>query len=461
MNIDLPKSVQEILRKFEKAGYEIYIVGGAVRDILMKKLTYDWDFTTNATPEEILKIVPGGLYNNQFGTVFTPNPDDKDRPHEITTFRKEEGYSDLRHPDKITWGKTLEEDLARRDFTINAMALRFTQSSPRGLAPRGKPSFELIDLYGGQEDLKNKIIRAVRNPDERFSEDALRMMRAIRIAAELGFTIEAKTLETIKKNSTLINRIAKERVKDELFKLIASPYPYEGILLLKNSGLMQEILPELEKCFGVEQKSPGRHHLYDVGNHLMMSLKSCKSPDPLVRFATLIHDIGKPQTFKKLENGTITFYNHEVVSTKITTNLAERLRFSNHEKEKLLILVRYHQFTVDERQTDSAIRRFIRNIGKENVKDILDLRVADRLGGGARETSWRLEEFKKRLVEVQKQPFTVRDLKINGRDVMKILHITAGPTVGKILNKLFEAVVEKKIENERKSLLKEIKELKN
>ena len=440
MNVELPKSVKDILEKFDKGGYEIYIVGGAVRDIIMGRITNDWDFTTNATPEEMLKIIPGGLYNNQFGTVFTDNPDDPQRPHEITTFRKEEGYSDYRHPESVTWGKSLKEDLARRDFTINAMAL--------------DQKFNIIDLYKGQEDIKNKLIRAVGDPNERFSEDALRMMRAVRIAAELGFLIEDKTFEAIKKNAPLINKIAKERVKDEFFKLLSSPNPYDGMILFRNSGLMQEILPEMEKCFGVEQKSPGRHHIYDVGNHLLMSLKFCKSSDPITRFATLVHDIGKPQTYRKLDTGVITFYNHEMVSTKIAENIADRLKFSNKEKDKFIKLIRWHQFTVDEHQTDSAIRRVLKNVGLEYMDDILTLRVADRLGGGARETSWRLEEFKKRLVEVQKEPFTVRDLKIDGNDVMKELNLPPGPEVGKILNDLFDKVVEKKLENEKDILLK-------
>jgi len=439
----LPESVTDILQKFDKAGYEIYIVGGAVRDILMGKSANDWDFTTNATPEQILKVIPGGLYNNQFGTVFTDNPDEENKPHEITTFRKEEGYSDARHPDKVTWGKTLDEDLSRRDFTINALAL--------------DKNSKVIDLFKGQEDIKSKLVRAVRDPNERFSEDALRMMRAVRIAAELGFTVEEKTFEAIKKNASLINKIAKERVKEELFKIIASPNPYEGILLFKNSGLTAEILPEFDKCFGVEQKSPGRHHIYDVGNHLLMALKFCKSTDPVTRFATLIHDIGKPQTYKKLANGTITFYNHEMVSTRIAENIADRLRFSKKERDKFVTLVRWHQFTVDEKQTDNALRRFLRNVGLENVEDMLALRVGDRLGGGARETSWRLEEFKKRLLEVQKQPFSIHDLKIDGNDVMKELKLKPGPEIGKILESLFEKVVNKEIPNEKAALLKSLK----
>lgn len=432
--------------KFASAGYEIYVVGGAVRDILMNKNVTDWDFTTNAIPEEILNVAPDGFYDNKFGTVGL-TVEEFEKPFEITTYRTEEGYSDARHPDKISWGKTLEEDLSRRDFTINSMALRLVPLA------QGKPDYEIMDLYNGQKDIENKLIRAVGDANQRFSEDALRMMRAVRIASELGFTIEGKTFEAIKKNSSLINKITKERVRDELFKLLASPYAYDGIVLFKNSDLMQEILPELEKCFGVEQKSPGRHHIYDVGTHLFMALKHCKSEDVITRFATLIHDIGKPQTMRKLPTGVITFYNHEMVSTKIGENIADRLRFSNQEKDKFIKLIRWHQFTVDENQTDSAIRRILKNVGLEYMDDMLALRVADRLGGGARETSWRLEEFKNRLIEVQKQPFAIKDLKINGVDVMEKLNLKPGPEVGEILEKLFEDVVEKRVENEREVLL--------
>lgn len=448
MKVQLPKYVLEIITRFEKAGFETYVVGGAVRDILMGKLVDDWDFTTKATPEEILKIFPDGFYGNIFGTVGISHPS-SENPYEITTFRREFGYSDARRPDKVVWGKSLMEDLKRRDFTINAMALKRLKGN----------EFEIIDPHAGQQDLKKKLIRAVGDAEERFSEDALRMMRAIRIASELGFSIEEATFEAIKKNVGLINKIAKERIKEELFKILVSPHPYEGMILFRNGNLLAEILPELEKCFGVEQKSPGRHHIYDVGTHLLMSLQSCKSNDPIVRLAVLLHDIGKPQTYKKLDSGVITFYNHEVVGTKMATNIADRLRLSNKEKEKLLLLVRFHQFTLDEKQTDSAIRRFIKNVGLQNVEDMLALRIADRLGGGARETSWRLEEFKKRLVEVQKEPFSLRDLKIDGEDVMKTLKLSPGPKVGQILKKLFEEVVEKKLANEKKALLERLKGL--
>jgi len=436
-----PDKVNELFEKFDDKGYELYLVGGAVRDILMSKIIYDWDFTTNAIPSEILKIIPQGFYDNNFGTVGIKY-EEFDRPFEITTYRTEGTYSDNRRPDFVKWGKTIEEDLQRRDFTINAMAFRKS----------------LIDPFGGESDLKQKLIRAVGNPDERFAEDALRMMRAVRIASELDFKIEEKTMLAIKNNSPLINKIAKERIKSEIFKILSGPNPYKGFILFKDSKLMDQILPELSKCFGVEQKSPQRHHIYDVGTHLLMSLKECRNTDPVVRFAALLHDIGKPQTYKKLENGVITFYNHEIISTKITKNIAKRLKLSKKESDKLEALVRYHQFSVDERQTDSAIRRIIRNVGLENIKDLIDLREADRLGSGSKITSWRFEDFKKRVIDVQKEPFTIKDLKIGGKEVMEILKIKPGPKVGEVLQKLFEKVVEHKLPNEKEILIKKIKE---
>ena len=448
MKVHINEFISEILDKFAKAGYKIYIVGGAVRDVLTDHEVDDWDFTTNASPEEIQKVFPDGFYGNKFGTVGISHPSSPN-PYEITTFRTEHGYSDFRRPDKVSWGKTIDEDLKRRDFTINAMALKRVEGE----------EFEVIDLYEGQKDLEKKLIRAVGDANERFSEDALRMMRAIRIASELGFKIEEKTFEAIANNAALIDKIAKERVKEELFKIFSSHDPYHGMVLFKDSGLMEQIIPEMYKAFGVEQKSPGRHHIYDVGTHSLFALKNCKSTDPLVRFATFIHDIGKPTTYKK-EGAMITFYNHEYVGAKIAENIANRLRFSTKEKEQLFLLVRWHQFTVDEKQTDSAIRRFIRNVGLEYVENMITLRVADRLGGGATETSWRLEEFKKRLVEVQKEPFAVKDLKIDGNDVMGKLGIKPGPKVGEVLNTLFEEVVEKKLPNEKEALLERLKGLK-
>lgn len=436
----LPDTAQNTINTLKKAGFEAYAVGGSVRDTLMKKSTHGWDFTTNAKPEEILKLFPDSFYDNQFGTVGIKLPDDI---YEITTYRSEKGYKDHRHPDVIVWGKTLEEDLSRRDFTINA------------IATDGKL---MIDPYHGQQDIENKIIRSVGDAGTRFEEDALRMIRAVRIASELGFMIEENTLAAIKSNASSIYQISAERIHDELNRILASLFAADGIVLLKNTGLLHEIIPELEEAFAIGQKSPLRHHIYDVGTHSVMALKHCPSPDPVVRLATLLHDIGKVKTYK-LVGDIVTFYNHEVVSTKITRQILARLRFSKKDTEKILTLIRWHQFTVDERQTDSALRRFIVHIGKENIEDMLALRIGDRLGGGATETSWRLELFKKRLDEVQKQPFSVTDLKINGNDVMKALNCPPGPIIGKTLSDLFAEVEAGTLKNEREALLTKLSSL--
>lgn len=446
--IKLPDYIVQLMSVFKKKGFEIYVVGGAVRDLLLNKSVENWDFTTDAKPEEILKLFPDGFYNNQFGTVGVSQEIDEEKcVFEITTFRKEDVYEDRRHPKKIEWTKTIEEDLSRRDFTINAVAYD------------GK---KLIDPYEGQKHLKEQVIVAVGNPDKRFSEDALRLLRAIRFASELGFLIEEKTRASIQKNAQLIIHISWERIRDELLKIMASDHPSEGIFFMKNTGLLSHILPELDICFMIPQKSPKRHHVYDVGTHLVMALKHCPSKDPITRLATLLHDIGKSKTFRKDEKtGLITFYNHEVAGTKMAIAIANRLRLSNKQKEKLVRLVQFHQFTVSEIQTDKAVRRFIRNVGKEYLDDIIDLRFADRIGSGARPTSWRFDLFRKRLIEVQKQPFTVADLKVDGHDVMKITKLKPGPKVGEILKNLFDQVVEGKLKNERKTLMQEIEKSRN
>ena len=444
LQLTVPDQVKEILDRFEKSGFEIYIVGGVVRDILLDKPLYDWDFTTNATPEQILELYPDAFYDNKFGTVGIENKDGG-RPFEITTFRTDHGYSDSRHPDKVAWGSHLQEDLLRRDFTINAMAI--------------SPQMELIDLHGGQEDLKNRVIRCVGDANERFNEDALRMMRAVRIAAQLQFTIEQATLQAIQAKASMIKHVSWERIRDELLKIMASDYAADGYLILKNSGLGKEILPEMEATFEVEQKSPDRHHIYDVGTHSVEALRHCANPDPIIRLATLLHDAGKVKTQKIFPDGRITFYNHEMESTKIAEKIADRLRLSNKDKDKLVKLVRWHQFTMDEKMTDSAVRRIITNVGKEYVKDLIDLRVADRIGSGARPTSWRLEKLLARFEEVQKQPFSIPDLKIDGNDVMQTKGLKPGPEVGKYLQMLFEEVTEKGLGNEKEVLEEKLKSL--
>ena len=439
MKFKLSPLVMKVLQTFESGGFEIYVVGGAVRDILTKTEVKDWDFTTDATPEEIQKLFPDSFYDNSFGTVGVELGK---KIMEITTFRSEAGYSDRRRPDKVVWGNSLHEDLHRRDFTINAMAL--------------DRNLKLIDPFKGQKDLKKKIIRAVGDANKRFQEDALRMMRAIRIAAQLGFSIEPKTLAAINKNSALINQIAGERVRDELLKILTSSFPKDGVLMLFVSRLLPYILPELIETREIKQAG---HHTKDVWLHSLDSLAACPSPDPIVRLATLLHDIGKPAVKASRAGKKITFYNHEVIGARMTKIISRRLRLSKKDSDLLWLLVRWHMFAYDPKMTDKAIRRFIRRISKENINNMIMLRIGDRVGGGSKATSWRLREFQERIGQVLYTPMQITDLKINGRDVMAALNIQSGPKVGKILKKLFGEVMDDAAKNDREYLLKRIKEI--
>lgn len=446
----IPQKVKKLIKVFQDHNFEIYIVGGSSRGILTEHPIKDWDFATNALPNQIEKLFPkNSFYNNKFGTVSIVMGKGEKNVFEVTAYRTEAGYSDKRRPDQVKWGKTIEEDLSRRDFTINAIALKLEKAKNKWQITK------IIDPFKGREDLNKKVIKAVGKPEERFQEDGLRLIRAIRIAAQLGFAIEEKTFQSIQKNSSLIAKIAWERIKIELWKLLASQYPSQGIILLFNTSLLQHLIPELIESRGVDQ---AKHHVDNVWDHSLKTLEHCPSKDPLVRLAALIHDIGKPKTAKG-KGEERTFYNHEIVSAQIAKEIAKRLRLSKKEADRLWRLVRWHQFTPNENQTDSAVRRFIRRVGKENLQDILDLRTGDRLGSGVPKTSWRTELFKKRLIEVQKQPFSVTDLKITGHDVMKILKIKSGPKVGKILNQLFQEVQSDKAKNTRKYLLGRIKSI--
>ncbi|HEX8932446.1 MAG TPA: CCA tRNA nucleotidyltransferase, partial [Patescibacteria group bacterium] len=435
----IPPHIIAIHQKFVDSGFEIFLVGGCVRDLLQNKMPKDWDLTTNATPENMLKMFPEGFYDNQFGTVgLSAEALAKAGIHlekleglehkgivEITTYRTEHGYKDRRHPEKVEWGKTIEEDLSRRDFTMNSIALKLSTLNPQS-------STQIIDPFEGQADLNNKLIRAVGNPKLRFKEDALRMMRAVRFAAQLGFQIEEKTLQAVTEDAALLAEISQERIRDELLKLLASDFPYEGIMLLKNTDLLSYIIPELLEGIGVSQERPGRHHKDDVFTHNVLSLKYCPSTDALVRLATLIHDIGKPAVQSVDENGLVIFYNHEIAGAKLAYQIAERLRLSKKDRQKIVTLIRWHMFTVDEHITDSAVRRFIRRIGVANVKDMMDLRVGDRLGGGTQTAeSWRLKLFKKRVEEqLAPAPFSINDLAIDGNDIMQELKIKSSKKIG-------------------------------
>lgn len=433
----IPKQVKSIIDKLIKHGHEAYIVGGCVRDLLRKVEPKDWDITTNAKPQEIQKIFPKSFYANKFGTVTVDDV-------EITTYRIDEKYSDKRHPDKIHFAKTIEEDLARRDFTINALALSLNE--------------KLIDLFNGQKDLKNKIIRAVGKPEQRFNEDALRILRAVRFATTLNFSIEPKTLKAIKKNAGWLQAISKERIRDELIKIIESKQPQNGIELLQKAGLLKYILPELEKGIKVGQN---KGHIYDIYEHSVRSLQAAADQgfNLETRLGALFHDIGKSET-KEGEGPDSTFYNHDYVGAKFTIRILQRLKFPKKFTEKTAILVRNHMFVSDpERLTEAGARRIIRRVGLENVPDLINLRISDRLGMDCpKARPYRLRKVEYLIEKVSKDPISVKMLKISGDKIMKLLKIEPGPKIGAILDVLLFEIIEDPKKNTKSYLEKRVKE---
>lgn len=459
--MQIPEFVIEILEKLEKSGFEVYIVGGCVRDFLREVQPKDWDVTTNARPEDILKIFPDGKYENIFGTVIVPLKNEKGETEnvvEVTTYRSEQGYSDRRHPDQITFEDKLEKDLERRDFTVNAMAMRITHNAQR-VTPEKKIQYEIIDLFGGQKDMNKKVIRAVGEPSERFKEDALRMMRAVRFACQLGFDIEPKTERAIVKLAGSIKFISNERLRDELIKILQSDRAYEGMMMLHNFKLLQYIIPELEKGVGVEQ---AKHHIHTVFKHSLLSLKFCPSKDWRVRFAALLHDIAKPQTKRIIEGGA-TFYNHDIVGAKVTEKIMKRLKFSNEDMKKVTLLVRNHMFYYNVGEvTESSVRRLIVKVGEENLRDLIDLRIADRLGSGVPKAKpYKLRHLEYMIEKVRKHPISAKMLKINGDGLMKLLNVAPGPKIGAILDVLLSEVIENPELNTKEHLEKRSAELNN
>lgn len=453
---------REILNVFKiiiSNNYKAYLVGGCVRDLILGKRPKDWDIATNALPEEILKFFPNSIYENEFGTVRikTDSEDETLKIIEVTTFRKEGKYSDFRHPDKIEFAKSIEEDLARRDFTINAIALEIKNFDFKNKIK--KENLNFIDPFNGQLDIKNKIIRAVGNPNERFKEDALRLLRAIRFSAELDFKIEKLTYDSILKNNYLIKNISFERIRDEFIKIIQSGNAFRGILLLEQTGLLKFIIPELSNCIGISQN---KHHKYDVFEHSLRALQYTVSKNYSleVRLASLFHDIGKPQT-KKGDGENATFYNHEYVSAKLTKQILEKLKFPKDIIKKVVHLVRYHMFYYNVGEVTAAgVRRFIARVGIENIDDLMKVREADRIGSGVpKAVVYKMRHLLYMIEKVRRDPISPKMLKINGNDIMKILNIPPSPRIGKILNILLEEILDDPSKNEIKYLENRIKEL--
>ncbi|MBI2064880.1 MAG: CCA tRNA nucleotidyltransferase [Candidatus Yanofskybacteria bacterium] len=443
----IPLEIKKILEKLQEAGYEGYVVGGCVRDLIMKRVPKDWDVTTNAKPEDIQRLFPEHVYENTFGTVGvkTGSEDPIISIVEITPYRIEGKYTDKRHPDEIKFADKLEDDLARRDFTVNSLAMDVN----------GK----LIDLFDGQEDIKKNIIRTVGEPEERFLEDALRLLRAVRFATVLDFKIEDETLTAIKNNAEWLKAISRERIRDEFIKIIESDNAYEGILLLETIGLLEYIIPELREGIDVSQNL---HHIYTVWEHNTRTLKytSEKKYSLSVRLASLFHDIGKPRS-KRGEGLHSTFYGHEVIGEKMVAQIMERLKFPSNISEKVIGMVRYHMFYYNVGEvTESSVRRLIANIGLENVEDLIKVREADRISSGRpKAVPYKLRHLKYIIDKVSHDPISAKMLEINGGDLMKELGIKPGPKVGLILNSLLAEVIDDPTKNTRENLIKRVHEL--
>jgi poly(A) polymerase/tRNA nucleotidyltransferase (CCA-adding enzyme) len=451
----IPKEVKTIVKKLEKAGFEAYIVGGCSRDFLQGIEPNDWDIATSAKPEEIQKIFPDNFYENRFltGTVQTKSKNPRLKEIEVTTFRSEAKYTDKRHPDEIRFAKTLKEDLSRRDFAINAIAIKVKSLKSK------VENYEIIDPFDGQADLKSKTIRAVGNPDDRFGEDALRLMRAARLATVLGFTIEEKTKKAINKNAPLLKLISVERIRDEFVKIVLSEKAAQGLELLRELGLLKYVVPELEEGYKVSQN---KHHIYDCYEHNILSLKYAakKKFNLEVRLASLLHDIAKPRV-KRGEGLNATFYGHEIVGAKMTAKILERLRFPKVQAEKITRLVKYHLFYYNVGEVgENSIRRLVRNVGPENVEELLQVRMSDRIGSGVPKAEpYKLRHLKYLVEKVSHDPLSAKMLKINGNDVMEILKAKPGPKVGFILEALLSEVLEDPKKNRKEYLEKGIKRL--
>ena len=446
----LPKIISIITKSLNENGYSAYLVGGCVRDLLIGKSPKDWDFTTDATPEQIEKCFENTFMNNPYGTVTIVNQDEEESLQgvEITPYRSEGKYLDGRRPESVLFVKTLEEDLSRRDFTINAIAI-----DPKDLS--------IKDPFGGLSDMSKSKIVTVGDPEKRFNEDYLRMLRAVRLSCVLNFSIEEKTKKAIQKNAEKIKNISLERIRDEIIKICNSDKPSNGFLKLKETGLLAHILPEIDASFGIDQNGS---HKYDVFTHLLYALDYTaeKNLSMELRLAALLHDIGKPKTryFSKTKND-YTFYSHEVVGAKISQKILERLKFSRQFIDKVTLFVRWHMFFSDTEQiTLSAVRRMIARVGKENIQDLLELRVADRMGmGRPKENPYRLRKYRSLVEEVLRENITPGKLAIDGALIMKESGEKPGPRIGHIQHALLAETLEDPKKNTEEYLLKTVKEL--
>lgn len=433
MKFEVPQEVRGVTETLRTAGFEAFLVGGCVRDALIGRTPKDWDVTTNANPEEIQLLFPDSYYTNDFGTVGVLRETDVEslKIIEVTPYRTESEYTDKRRPDAVTFGQSLEEDLARRDFTVNAIAYDESKG-------------QIIDPYKGQEDLSLKVLKTVGIAEERFEEDALRLMRAVRLVAELEFALDTETATAIALKAPNLAHVSKERIRDEFIRILNSSQPMMALVLSEQLGLLEYIAPDLRRGIGVDQNQA---HSFDVFGHLMRALQHAADKDMNfdIRIAAVFHDVSKPETRRwSPEKNDWTFHGHEVVGSRVTKKALEDLRFSRETIEKVSKLVRWHMFFSDPDQiTLSAVRRMIRNVGEENIMDLLNLRICDRIGTGRpKEQPFRFRKYKAMVDEALRDPISVSMLKTDGSHIMKQFHVEPGPRLGWALNALLEDILE-------------------
>lgn len=440
-----PADVLAILDRLWAAGHAAYIVGGSLRDLLLGREAKDWDLATSARPKEVQALFPGSLYENAFGTVAVGRAGlgaavagARPEPLQITTFRSDHDYADFRRPHRIEFADRVADDLARRDFTINALAW--------GADRAGEPP-RLIDPHGGLEDLGPRTLRAVGDPQARFGEDALRMLRAVRLAATLDGGIEAGTLAAIQARAHLVAHLSGERIGAEMERLLGAPRPSIGLELMASTGLLAVISPELAAQRGIAQnKIPGD----DLWDHTVKAVDAVPAGRPAVRFAALLHDIGKPAT---IDEGP--FRGHDAVGADLAAALLERLRTPRATADRVVALVRHHMFTYDPTWGDAGVRRFIRRIGRDLLEPLFALREADNLASGQAADAHGLDELRRRVREQLAGHVVLErgDLAVDGEDVMAYLELPPGPRLGRILDELLERAIADPAVNERATLL--------
>jgi tRNA nucleotidyltransferase (CCA-adding enzyme) len=430
----MPAAVRGLLDDLWKAGHAAYVVGGSLRDVLLGRPAADWDLATDARPPRLQELFPGAVYENQFGTVGVRRDDEI---YEITTFRTDHDYANFRRPHRVEFGDSVELDLARRDFTVNALAWGAERSAKPGL----------VDPFGGRTDLERRLLRAVGEPDQRFAEDALRMIRAVRLAATLDFAIEPQTLAAIARHADLVQHLSGERIAAEVDKLLAAPRPSVGLRLMAETGILQHVSPELARQGGVAQnKIPGE----DLWGHTLRSVDSVPRDRPIVRLAALLHDIGKPETAADGH-----FYGHERVGAELAEAFLTRLHYPRAIAERVVELVRQHMFAYESEWTDTAVRRFIAKVTVPVLDDLFELRRADNIGSGREPEVSGLDELRARIAS-QLQARVALDrsgLAIDGGDLIRELGLEEGPRIGLILDSLLERVMGDPALNDRPTLL--------